>query len=93
YQTSGSVLQLFYCSRSIRRCKTMDAITTISAKYQIVIPRPIREQFLLRPGQRMMFIPYQKSMRLVIVPSIEEARGMFQGIDADNLREEAEEDR
>ncbi|MBX7235094.1 MAG: AbrB/MazE/SpoVT family DNA-binding domain-containing protein [Caldilineales bacterium] len=71
----------------------MDAITTISAKYQIVIPRPIREQFLLRPGQRMMFIPYQKSMRLVIVPSIEEARGMFQGIDADNLREEAEEDR
>ncbi len=71
----------------------MAAITTISAKYQIVIPRPIREQFLLRPGQRMMFIPYQKSMRLVIVPSIEEARGMFQGIDADNLREEAEEDR
>lgn len=71
----------------------MDAITTISAKYQIVIPRPIREQFRLRPGQRMMFIPYQKSMRLVIVPSIEEARGMFQGIDADNLREEAEEDR
>lgn len=71
----------------------MAAITTISAKYQIVIPRPIREQFLLRPGQRMMFIPYQKSMRLVIVPSIEEARGMFQGIDADNPREEAEEDR
>lgn len=71
----------------------MEAIATISAKYQIVIPRPIREQFLLRPGQRMMFIPYQNSMRLVIVPTIEEARGMFQEIDADNLREEADEDR
>lgn len=68
-----------------------DAITTISTKYQLVIPRPMRELFRLRPGQRIMFIPYQKSMRLVIVPSVEEARGMFQDIDADDLREEDDE--
>lgn len=71
----------------------MEAITTISTKFQIVIPRPVREQFHLRPGQRIMFIPYEKSMRLVIVPSIEEARGMFQVIDADSLREEEDEER
>jgi AbrB family looped-hinge helix DNA binding protein len=25
---------------------------TISSKYQVVIPRPIREQFNLKPGQK-----------------------------------------
>lgn len=71
----------------------MDAITTISAKYQIVIPRPVRKLFRLRPGQRMLFIPYQKSMRLVIVPAVEDARGMFQAVDSDNLRDENDEER
>jgi len=28
-----------------------------------------------------MFIPYEKSIRLVIVPSIKDARGMFKGMD------------
>lgn len=71
----------------------MDALTTISSKYQVVIPRNIREQFHLKPGQKIMFIPYQKSIRLVIVPSIEEALGMFKGINTENLREEEDEER
>jgi len=50
----------------------MDALTTISSKYQIVIPREVREKFQLKPGQKVMFIPYQKSIRLVIVPSIKD---------------------
>ncbi len=71
----------------------MEAVTTISAKYQIVIPRAVREQFQLKPGQKVMFIPYQKSIRLVIVPPIEDALGMFRGIKRDQLREEEDEER
>ena len=71
----------------------MQAITTISSKYQIVIPRTVREEFHLKPGQKLMFIPYHKSMRLVIVPPIEEALGLFPGINSDALREEEDEDR
>jgi AbrB family looped-hinge helix DNA binding protein len=71
----------------------MEAVTTISAKYQIVIPRAVREQFQLKPGQKVMFIPYQKSIRLVIVPPIEDALGMFQRIKSDQLREEEDEAR
>jgi len=71
----------------------MGALVTISSKYQIVIPRELREQFNLKPGQKIMFIPYQKSIRLVIVPSIQDARGMFKGLDSDNLREEEDEAR
>ncbi len=56
---------------------------TISSKYQVVIPRPIREQFNLKPGQKIMFIPYKETLRVVIVPPIEAAEGMFEGIDTD----------
>jgi AbrB family looped-hinge helix DNA binding protein len=71
----------------------MNTLTTISSKYQIVIPREVREQFNLKPGQKLMFIPFQNSIRLVIVPSVKEARGMFKGINTKNLREEEDEAR
>lgn len=57
----------------------MPAVSTISSKFQIVIPRDIRERFKLQLGQKVMFIPYQNSIQLVIVPSIDEALGMFKG--------------
>ena len=60
---------------------------TISSKYQVVIPRKIREQFNLKPEQKVMFIPYKSTLRVVFVHSIEEARGMFAGIDTDPQRE------
>lgn len=66
---------------------------TISSKYQVVIPREIREQFGLKPGQKIMFIPYNNVLHVVIVPSIEEAYGMFKGIDTNVLREEEDEER
>ena len=69
----------------------MDAVT-ISSKYQVVIPRKVREQFGLKPGQKLLFIPYKNTLRVVIVPPIEQARGMFKGLDSENLREEADEE-
>ena len=71
----------------------MEALTTISTKYQIVIPREVREQFNLKPGQKVMFIPYKNTIRLVIVPPIKDALGIFKGINTDNIREEVDEER
>ena len=71
----------------------MQALTTISSKYQIVIPLEVRKQFRLKPGQKIMFIPYQKSIRLVIVPPITEALGIFKGLSTKDLREEEDEER
>ncbi|MCL5999301.1 MAG: AbrB/MazE/SpoVT family DNA-binding domain-containing protein [Chloroflexi bacterium] len=62
--------------------------TTISSKYQVVIPREIREQFGIKPGQKVVFIPYRKSLRVVIVPPIEEAYGFLKGIDTTVERDE-----
>jgi AbrB family looped-hinge helix DNA binding protein len=62
--------------------------TTISSKYRVVIPREIRERFGIKPGQKVVFIPYRKSLRLVIVPPIEEAYGFLKGMDTDVERDE-----
>jgi AbrB family looped-hinge helix DNA binding protein len=66
---------------------------TISSKYQVVIPREIREKFKLKPGQKIMFIPYNKTLRVVIIPPIEKARGLLKGIDTEVQREEEDEAR
>jgi AbrB family looped-hinge helix DNA binding protein len=70
----------------------MEAVT-ISSKYQVVIPREVRKQFNLKPGQKLMFIPYNGTLRVVIVPPIKKARGMLKGINTDNIREEVDEER
>jgi AbrB family looped-hinge helix DNA binding protein len=62
--------------------------TTISSKYQVVIPRKIREQYHLKPGQKVVFIPYKNSLRMVIVPPIEKGRGFLKGIETTIEREE-----
>jgi AbrB family looped-hinge helix DNA binding protein len=62
--------------------------TTISSKYQVVIPRKIRERYNLRPGQKVVFIPYKNSLRMVIVPPIGESFGFLAGIDTSLDREE-----
>ncbi len=67
--------------------------TTISSKFQVVIPREVREQFGLKPGQKIAFIPFKKTLHVVIVPPIEQARGMFKGLNTKNLREEKDEER
>ena len=39
---------------------------TVSPKFQIVIPREIRERFQLSPGQKVQVIPY--SNRIEVIP-------------------------
>ena len=64
--------------------------TTISSKFQVVIPRKIREQYHLTPGQKLIFLPYKNSLRVVIVPPIEEGYGFLEGIDTTVERDEEE---
>jgi AbrB family looped-hinge helix DNA binding protein len=72
----------------IRRFLAMGTVT-ISSKYQIVIPRDMREQFNLKPGQKITVLAYDN--RIVMIPErpIKEARGTLKGMNTDNIREVA----
>jgi AbrB family looped-hinge helix DNA binding protein len=60
---------------------------TISPKYQVVIPKSIREALGLRPGQKVQVIPYGSRVELVPVVPVTQLRGFLRGIDTDVPRE------
>jgi AbrB family looped-hinge helix DNA binding protein len=65
----------------------MDFVT-ISPKFRVVIPKRIRENLGLHPGQRLHAIQHKNRIALVPVRPICETRGFLQGIDTDVPREE-----
>ena len=64
----------------------MDTLT-ISPKFQVVIPKAIRELLKLRPGQKVQAIVYDNRIELIPVRPIDQMRGFVQGIDTDVERE------
>jgi len=54
---------------------------TVSPKYQVVIPRPVRERLQLRPGQKMQVVEYEGRVELIPERDIRELRGFVKGID------------
>ncbi|MCF8139315.1 MAG: AbrB/MazE/SpoVT family DNA-binding domain-containing protein [Desulfotignum sp.] len=59
----------------------------LSPKYQIVIPKAIRETLKLKPGQRMRVIEYENRIELIPDREISELRGFLKGIDIEFSRE------
>jgi AbrB family looped-hinge helix DNA binding protein len=55
------------------------AIATLSSKYQISIPKEIREAMHFKPGQQLAFLRVGKSLRLVPVRKMEDFFGMVKG--------------
>lgn len=60
---------------------------TLSPKYQVVIPKTIREALGLRPGQKIRAIRYGNRVELIPVRSVEEARGSLAGMYTSIVRE------
>jgi AbrB family looped-hinge helix DNA binding protein len=65
-------------------------IVTISPKYQVVIPKDIREKLGLSPGQKVQAIVYDDRIELIPVRPIKKMRGFLKGI---NTRVDREADR
>ena len=60
----------------------------ISSKYQIVIPKPIREALKLKAGQQLQMIVFGDRIELIPEKSIAEMKGFLKGIDTRLDREE-----
>ena len=61
---------------------------TVSPKFQIVIPRTVRESMRLRPGQKMQVVEYEGRIELIPERDIKELRGFLKGINTEFKREE-----
>ena len=60
---------------------------TISPKFQVVIPKQIRERLRLSPGQKVQAIVYEGRIELIPLRPTKEMRGFLSGIDTDVKRE------
>ena len=61
---------------------------TVSPKYQVVIPKAIRETLHLQPGQKMQIVEYEGRIELIPERDIKELRGFLKGIKTEFERED-----
>jgi AbrB family looped-hinge helix DNA binding protein len=60
---------------------------TISPKFQVVIPKDIREKLALVPGQKVQAIDYDNRIELIPLRPLKQMRCFLKGIDTDVPRE------
>jgi AbrB family looped-hinge helix DNA binding protein len=61
---------------------------TVSPKYQVVIPKEIREAMRIRPGQKLKVIEYEGRIELIVDRDISELKGFLKGINTEFARED-----
>lgn len=59
----------------------MDTVT-ISPKFQVVIPKAVREQLGLVPGQQVQALVFGGRIELIPLRPARELRGILRGLDA-----------
>jgi AbrB family looped-hinge helix DNA binding protein len=60
---------------------------TISPKFQVVIPKEIREKLGLTPGQKVQTVVFEDRIELIPVKHIKKMKGFLKGIDTRVPRE------
>ncbi len=64
----------------------MEAVK-ISPKYQVVIPKKLRESLNLSPGQKVQRVAFEDRIEMIPVRKISEMKGFLKGIDTTVERE------
>lgn len=65
----------------------MDAVT-VSPKYQVVIPKAVRERARIRPGDKLQVLSFDDRIEFVRIQPMRKMRGFLQGLGATFAREE-----
>jgi len=60
----------------------------ISPKYQIVIPKDVRNTMNLKPGQQIQILQYQDRIEMIPFKNIADMKGFLKGINTDFYRED-----
>jgi AbrB family looped-hinge helix DNA binding protein len=70
-----------------RSGKGMESVT-VSPKFQVVIPKSVREALRLKPGRKMQVVLIGGRIELIPVRKISEMRGFLRGMRTELDREE-----
>ncbi len=61
---------------------------TVSPKFQVVIPKEVREAMGIQVGQKIQVITYQNRIELIPLKPMKEMRGFLKGMDTDLQRDD-----
>lgn len=61
---------------------------TVSPKYQVVIPKEVRESMGIFSGQKIQVLTYQNRIELIPIKPMKKLKGFLKGIDTEVDREE-----
>ena len=61
---------------------------TVSPKYQVVLPKRVRESMRIRPGDKIRVFQYDDRLEFVPVRKMKKMRGFLKGIDTNVQRDE-----
>jgi AbrB family looped-hinge helix DNA binding protein len=67
--------------------KKMSAVATLSSKFQISVPKEVREKENWEPGQKLAFVRSGGGIMLLPVPTLKQLRGLAKGADTSNFRD------
>jgi AbrB family looped-hinge helix DNA binding protein len=59
----------------------------VSPKFQVVIPKTVRERLSIRPGQRLQILQFSYRIEFVLLQKIKRMRGFLKGIKTNVRRE------
>jgi AbrB family looped-hinge helix DNA binding protein len=60
---------------------------TVSPKYQVVIPKRIREKLKVKKGQKFQIFFFEGRIELIPIKNMKDMRGFLEGIDTEIRRE------
>ena len=69
----------------MRSCMTT---VTVSPKFQVVIPKEVRESIGLKAGEILQIIQYGQRIELIPVKTIKSLKGMLKGMNTNFVRED-----
>jgi AbrB family looped-hinge helix DNA binding protein len=60
---------------------------TVSPKYQVVIPKAVRESMGIFSGQKIQVLTYQNRIELIPIKPMKKMKGFLKGIDTEVSRD------
>ena len=60
---------------------------TVSPKYQVVIPRQVRESMGIFSGQKIQVLTYRNRIELIPINPMKKMKGFLKGIDTEVSRD------